>query len=162
MSRMTIKVNGAKHSIEANIDTPLLYVLRNELRLHGPRFGCGLAQCGACTALLGDQAIRTCVTPVGAVTGKQITTLEGLGSPAKPHPLQTAFIENQAAQCGYCTNAMIMGAASLMRLGAIKADTSEDKIKTLMNQYLCRCGTHYRILAAIKSAAKATPAGGKA
>jgi len=159
---MTIKVNGAKHSIEANIDTPLLYVLRNELRLHGPRFGCGLAQCGACTALLGDQAIRTCVTPVGAVTGKQITTLEGLGSPAKPHPLQTAFIENQAAQCGYCTNAMIMGAASLMRLGAIKADTSEDKIKTLMNQYLCRCGTHYRILAAIKSAAKATPAGGKA
>jgi nicotinate dehydrogenase subunit A len=162
MARMTIKVNGAKHSVQASIDTPLLYVLRNELRLHGPRFGCGLAQCGACTALLGDQAIRTCVTPVGAVQGKQVTTLEGLGTQAKPHPLQSAFIEHQAAQCGYCSNAMIMGAASLMRLGAIKADTSEDKIKTLMNQYLCRCGTHFRILAAIQTAAKASAAGGKA
>jgi nicotinate dehydrogenase subunit A len=162
MPRMTIQVNGAKHSVEASIDTPLLYVLRNELRLHGPRFGCGLAQCGACTALLGDQAIRTCVTPVGAVQGKHVTTLEGLGTPAKPHPLQSAFIHHQAAQCGYCTNAMIMGAASLMRLGAIKAETSEDKIKTLMNQYLCRCGTHYRILAAIQTAAKASAAGGKA
>ena len=148
MSRMTIKVNGAKHSVEASLDTPLLYVLRNELRLHGPRFGCGLAQCGACTSLLGDQAIRTCVTPVGTV--------------AKPHPLQTAFIANQAAQCGYCTNAMIMGAESLMRLGGIKADTSDAEIRTLMNGYLCRCGTHYRILAAIKSAAKARTAGGKA
>ena len=162
MSRMTIQVNGAKHAVEASIDTPLLYVLRNELRLHGPRFGCGLAQCGACTALLGDQAIRTCVTPVGAVQGKHVTTLEGLGTPAKPHPLQAAFIQHQAAQCGYCSNAMIMGAASLMRLGAIKADTSEDKIKTLMNQYLCRCGTHYRILAAIQTAAKASAAGGTA
>src|SRR5438045_6643773 len=150
MSRFTIEVNGAKHSVVASVDTPLLYVLRNELRLHGPRFGCGLAQCGACTALLGDQAIRTCVTPVGAVTGKQITTLEGLGSPAKPHPLQTAFIENQAAQCGYCTNAMIMGASSLMKLGAIKAGTSETEIRTLMKQYLCRSGTHYRLIAALK------------
>src|SRR5438034_6771311 len=111
---LTITVNRRKHAVTAAPETPLLYVLRNELRLHGPRFGCGLAQCGACTALLGNQAIRSCVTPVGAVAGKQITTLEGLGSPAKPHPLQTAFIENQAAQCGYCTNAMIMGAASLM------------------------------------------------
>jgi nicotinate dehydrogenase subunit A len=162
MPRTTINVNGVKHSVLATVDTPLLFILRNELRLHGPRFGCGLAQCGACTALLGDQAIRTCVTPVGAVEGKKVTTLEGLGTAAKPHPLQTAFIEHQAAQCGYCTNAMIMGAESLMRLGAIKADTSDDKIRLLMNQYLCRCGTHFRILAAIKSAAKATAAGGKA
>ena len=158
MSRLTIEVNGAKHAVEATVDTPLLYVLRNELRLHGPRFGCGLAQCGACTVHHGDQAIRSCVTPVGAVTDKPITTLEGLGTPAKPHPLQTAFINNQAAQCGYCTNAMIMGASSLMKLGAITATTSEPEIRTLMTQYLCRCGTHYRILAAIKEAAKAMAA----
>jgi len=160
--RFTIQVNGAKHSVHATTDTPLLFVLRNELRLHGPRFGCGLAQCGACTVMLGNQAIRSCVTPVGAVTGKKLTTLEGLGTAAKPHPLQTAFIDNAAAQCGYCSNAMIMGAASLMRLGAIKATTSDEQIKTLMNQYLCRCGTHYRILAAIKQAAKVSAAGGTA
>jgi nicotinate dehydrogenase subunit A len=161
MSRTVIKVNGGKHAVVATADTPLLFVLRDELRLHGPRFGCGLAQCGACTVMLGDQAIRSCVTPVAAVEGKDVTTLEGLGTPEKPHPLQTAFIDNQAAQCGYCTSAMIMGAASLMKLGAIKASTSDAQIKTLMNQYLCRCGTHFRILAAIKQAAQAT-AGGKA
>ena len=92
MSRLTIKVNGAKHAVEATADTPLLFVLRNELHLHGPRFGCGLAQCGACTVRLGDQAIRSCVTPVAAVTTKPIMTLEGLGTPEKPHPLQTAFV----------------------------------------------------------------------
>ena len=158
MARLTISVNGAKHAVEASADTPLLFVLRNELRLHGPRFGCGLAQCGACTVRLGDQAIRSCVTPVAAVTNKPIITLEGLGTPDKPHPLQTAFLEAQAAQCGYCTNAMIMGASSLMALGGIKADTSPDQIRTLMNGYLCRCGTHYRILEAIQNAAKATAA----
>jgi nicotinate dehydrogenase subunit A len=156
MSRYVLHVNGARHAITATADTPLLYVLRDELRLHGPRFGCGLAQCGACTVHLGDQAIRSCVTPVAAVTDKPITTLEGLGTPEKPHPLQTAFIEHQAAQCGYCTSAQIMGAASYLKIGAIKADTSEEKIKQLMTPYLCRCGTHYRILAAIQSAAKAT------
>jgi nicotinate dehydrogenase subunit A len=155
MSRIPIVVNGLKHAVKASPDTPLLYVLRNELRLHGPRFGCGLAQCGSCTVHFGDQAIRSCVTPVAAVTGKPITTLEGLGTPAKPHPLQTAFIEAQAAQCGWCMSAQIMGAASYIKLGAIKADTSELEIKTLMNTYMCRCGTHYRILQAIQSAAKA-------
>ncbi len=154
MSRMTIKVNGGKHAVQATANTPLLYVLRNELRLHGPRFGCGLAQCGACTVLLGDQAIRSCVTPVAAAQGHPVTTLEGLGTPAKPHPLQTAFIDHQAAQCGYCTNAMIIGATSLIRLGGIGAGTSDAQIKRLMNSYLCRCGTHYRILAAIKDAAR--------
>jgi nicotinate dehydrogenase subunit A len=162
MPRVTINVNGAKHSVVATIDTPLLYVLRNELRLHGPRFGCGLAQCGACTALLGNQAIRTCVTPVGSVVGKKVTTLEGLGTEAKPHPLQLAFVKHQAAQCGYCSNAMIMGAESLMRLGAIKAGTSDNQIRTLMNGYLCRCGTHFALLAAIKEVAKARGAGGNA
>jgi nicotinate dehydrogenase subunit A len=156
MSRFTITVNGLRHAVKATADTPLLYVLRDELRLHGPRFGCGLAQCGACTVHFGDGAIRSCVTPVAAVTGKPITTLEGLGTPEKPHPLQTAFVKEQAAQCGYCTSAQIMGAASYMKLGAIKADTSEEQIKQLMTPYLCRCGTHYRILAAIQSAAKAT------
>ena len=131
MSRLTIEVNGEKHAVVATANTPLLYVLRNELRLHGPRFGCGLAQCGACTVHLGGQAIRSCVTPVAAATDKQITTLEGLGTPEKPHPLQTAFIEAQAAQCGYCTNGMIMGASSFMNMGAIKATTSPDQIKTL-------------------------------
>jgi nicotinate dehydrogenase subunit A len=155
MSRVAIKVNGSKHEVTATLDTPLLFVLRNELRLHGPRFGCGLAQCGACTVLHGNQAIRSCVTPVGSVTDKPVTTLEGLGTPAKPHPLQLAFIDQQAAQCGYCTSAMIMGAESLMRIGGITAKTSDTQIRTLMNSYLCRCGTHYRILAAIKQAAKA-------
>jgi nicotinate dehydrogenase subunit A len=160
-NKFTLKVNGGKHAVETSADTPLLFVLRNELHLHGPRFGCGLAQCGACTVLLGDQAIRSCVTPVAAVQGKNLTTLEGLGTEAQPHPLQTAFVKNQAAQCGYCSNAMIMGATSLMRLGAIKANTTDEKITSLMTPYLCRCGTHYRILAAIKDAAKAVAAGGK-
>src|SRR5260221_5046186 len=111
MSRLSIQVNGARHSVTATPDTPLLYVLRNELRLHGPRFGCGLAQCGSCTVHFGNQAIRSCVTPVAAVTGKPITTLEGLGTPDKPHPLQTAFVEHQAAQCGWCTSAQIMAGA---------------------------------------------------
>src|SRR5580765_6509147 len=100
MSRITIEVNGAKHAVTATADTPLLYILRDQLRLHGPRFGCGLAQCGSCTVQLDGEAIRACVTPVAAVTGKKITTLEGLGTPENPHPLQTAFIEAQAAQCG--------------------------------------------------------------
>jgi nicotinate dehydrogenase subunit A len=150
-----INVNGAVREVRASPDTPLLYILRTELRLHGPRFGCGLAQCGACTVLLSDQAIRSCVTPVAAVQGSRVTTLEGLGTPSRPHPLQTAFINNQAAQCGYCTNAMIMGAASLIKLGAITRRTSDARIRTLMNPYLCRCGTHFRILAAIKEAARA-------
>jgi len=158
MSRIAIQVNGVKHAVTATADTPLLYVLRNELHLHGPRFGCGLAQCGACTVHLGNDAIRSCVTPVAGVVGKKITTLEGLGSPAQPHPLQTAFIEQQAAQCGYCTNAMIMGASAYMKQGLLTAGTSEEQIKKLMTPYLCRCGTHFRILTAIQHAVKANVA----
>ena len=155
MSRLTIEVNSLKHAVAATPDTPLLYVLRNELHLHGPRFGCGLAQCGSCTVQFGGGPIRSCVTPVAAVTGKPIVTLEGLGTPEKPHPVQTAFLDAQAAQCGWCTNAQIIAAASYIGTGLIKADTSEDDIKKIMNSYMCRCGTHYRILEAIQNAAKA-------
>ncbi len=151
---LKVEVNGRTHAIKATDDTPLLYVLRDELHLHGPKFGCGLAQCGACTVMLGDGAIRSCVTPVGTVTGKKITTLEGLGTPAKPHPLQTALIEEQAFQCGYCVSAMTVGAAAFLKQGVFKADTPDTKILELMNQYLCRCGAHFRILAAIKRAAQ--------
>jgi nicotinate dehydrogenase subunit A len=158
MSRLRISVNGLNHLVTADADTPLLYVLRNELRLHGPRFGCGLAQCGSCTVQLGGQPIRSCVTPVVAVVGKKVTTLEGLGTPEKPHPLQTAFIDAQAAQCGWCMSAQIMAASAYIKQGAIKADTSVDDIKKVMNSYMCRCGTHYRILEAIQQAAKAMAA----
>src|SRR5215471_11020668 len=158
MGRVTIHVNGLRHAVIASPDTPLLYVLRNELRLHGPRFGCGLAQCGSCTVQLGGEPIRSCVTPVAAVAGKPITTLEGLGTPERPHPVQKAFLDAQAAQCGWCTNAQILAAASYIQSGAIKATSSEDEIKKVMNSYLCRCGTHYRILRAIQNAAKAMAA----
>jgi nicotinate dehydrogenase subunit A len=149
---LAIRVNGRKHAVQATGDTPLLYVLRNELRLHGPRFGCGLAQCGACTVQVDGKPIRSCITPVSTVTQKRITTLEGLGSSEKPGKVQAAFIEHQAAQCGYCTNGMIMAADAFLKRNP---SPTEDEIKRAMNPYLCRCGTHFRIVAAIKSAAGA-------
>jgi nicotinate dehydrogenase subunit A len=152
MGRLAIRVNGRKHAVQATGDTPLLYVLRNELRLHGPRFGCGLAQCGACTVQVDGKPIRSCITPVSTVTEKRITTLEGLGSSEKPGKVQAAFIEHQAAQCGYCTNGMIMAADAFLQRNP---SPTEDEIKRAMNPYLCRCGTHFRIVAAIKSAAEA-------
>jgi nicotinate dehydrogenase subunit A len=152
MGRLAIRVNGRKHAVQATGDTPLLYVLRNELRLHGPRFGCGLAQCGACTVQVDGKPIRSCITPVSTVTEKPITTLEGLGSSKKPGKVQAAFIEHQAAQCGYCTNGMIMAADAFLKRNP---SPTEDEIKRAMNPYLCRCGTHFRIVAAIKSAAEA-------
>jgi nicotinate dehydrogenase subunit A len=152
MGRLAISVNGRKHAVQATGDTPLLYVLRNELRLHGPRFGCGLAQCGACTVQVDGKPIRSCITPVSTVTEKRITTLEGLGSSEKPGKVQAAFIEHQAAQCGYCTNGMIMAADAFLKRNP---SPTEDEIKRAMNPYLCRCGTHFRIVKAIKSAAEA-------
>jgi nicotinate dehydrogenase subunit A len=149
---LAIRVNGRKHAVQATGDTPLLYVLRNELRLHGPRFGCGLAQCGACTVQVDGKPIRSCITPVSTVTEKRITTLEGLGSSEKPGKVQAAFIEHQAAQCGYCTNGMIMAADAFLKRNP---SPTEDEIKRAMNPYLCRCGTHFRIVKAIKSAAEA-------
>ena len=168
-SKLRIKVNGLVHSVTASLDTPLLYVLHNELHLHGPRFGCGLAQCGACSVLLDGKEIRSCVTPVAAVSGKQVTTLEGLpalwakergsaGAVPALHPLQQAWIDVQVPQCGYCQNGMIIQAADL--LGTVK-QPSEEQIRTAMNGHLCRCGTHMRVLRAIKQAAAAMAKGGK-
>jgi aerobic-type carbon monoxide dehydrogenase small subunit (CoxS/CutS family) len=168
-SKLKIKVNGLVHSVTASLDTPLLYVLHNELHLHGPRFGCGLAQCGACSVLLDGKEIRSCVTPVAAVSGKAITTLEGLpamwakergttaATPAL-HPLQQAWIDVQVPHCGYCQNGMMIQAADLL---ATTKNPTEDQIRTAMNGHLCRCGTYPRILTAIKQAAAVMAKGGK-
>jgi nicotinate dehydrogenase subunit A len=152
MARLVVTVNGRRHGVQATPDTPLLYVLRNELGLHGPRFGCGLAQCGACTVQSDGRPIRSCITPVSLVKGKEITTLEGLGSSEKPGKVQAAFIEHQAAQCGYCSNGMIMAADAFLKRNP---RPTEAEIKKAMNPYLCRCGTHFRIVRAIRAAAEA-------
>jgi nicotinate dehydrogenase subunit A len=152
MARLTITVNGKRHVVRASPNTPLLYVLRNELHLQGPRFGCGLAQCGACTVHLGDKAIRSCVTPADAARHEPVRTLEGLGTIQKPHPVQKAFIDHQAAQCGYCTNGMIMASTAFLKKNP---HPTEEQIKKAMSPWLCRCGTHFRIVAAIRAAAKA-------
>ena len=151
MSNLTLKVNGKTHALDIDPTTPLLYVLRDNLELNGPKFGCGLAQCGACTVHVDGQATRSCVLPVSQLQGKKITTLEGLGSAAKPHPVQQAFIDEQAVQCGYCTNGMVMATAAL--LSANKAP-SEAQINEALAGNLCRCGTHQRIVRAVQRAAK--------
>ena len=145
-----ITVNGAAHEAQAGPDTPLLYVLRNELGLNGPRFGCGLAQCGACTVLLGGRPIRSCVTPLSAAASAPITTLEGLGTAEQPHPLQRAFLAEQAGQCGYCIPGIIMSAAALL---AEQPAPTDAQIREALNGNLCRCGSHTRILRAVKRAA---------
>ena len=148
---ITITVNGRQHSVAASPDTPLLYVLRNELALHGPKFGCGLAQCGACTVHIDGKPARSCSTPVSAVKGG-VTTLEGLGTPDNPHPLQQAFIAEQAVQCGYCINGIVMTAAPFLRENP---KPSDKQIRSALDGNLCRCGTHMRILRAIRKAAVA-------
>jgi aerobic-type carbon monoxide dehydrogenase small subunit (CoxS/CutS family) len=153
---LEITVNGVKHTVKSSPDTPLLYVLRNELLLQGPHFGCGLSQCGACAVLLGKTQIRSCVTPVAGVVGQQITTLEGLPAlaPKKAtaglHPLQQAWIEEQVPQCGYCQNGMIIQAADLLMHNPHPSDL---EIRQAMNGHLCRCGTYSAIIRAIKRAA---------
>lgn len=149
---LTLHVNGQDRKVSAEPDSMLLYALRDGLGLRGPKFGCGLAQCGACTVVLGGSAIRSCVTPVSAVGSTPITTLEGLGTLERPGPLQQAFIDEQAVQCGYCISGMIMSAHALMRR---KPDPSRDEIKQALNGNLCRCGTHMRIVRAIERAARA-------
>jgi nicotinate dehydrogenase subunit A len=149
---ITIKVNGVSRSVPAEPDTPLLYVLRNDLELNGAKFGCGLAQCGACTVLINGRAVRSCVTPISAVATSEITTIEGIGSLDKPHPLQRAFIEEQAAQCGYCINGMIMSAKDLLDRNL---RPTEQEVRTALAGNLCRCGTHTRIIRAVLRAAQA-------
>ena len=151
MARIALKVNGTSRTVEVDPGTPLLYVLRNDLELHGPRFGCGLAQCGACSVIMDGNAIRSCVTPVSAVKDHEITTLEGLGTVAKPHALQAAFIEEQAAQCGYCIAGMMMRAQALLQRNPKPTDA---QIKAELMPNLCRCGTHMRIVRAVHRAAR--------
>ena len=149
MARHDMQVNGSKRSVQADADSPLLYVLRDQLELHGPKFGCGLGQCGACTVHIDGQAVRSCVYPVSAVGDRKVTTLEGMGSSAKPSALQQAFIDEQAAQCGYCINGMVMQAADLLKRNP-KPSTQQIREGLAMN--LCRCGTHQRIVRAVQRA----------
>jgi nicotinate dehydrogenase subunit A len=152
--QMTLNVNGRKAVVTVDDpNMPLLYALRNDLGLHGPRFGCGLGQCGACTVHLDGNAVRSCITPLSAVGDRSIVTLEGLGTPEKPHPMQQAFIDEQAVQCGYCINGMIMEAAAFL---ASTKNPSEEQIRDALASNLCRCGTHLRILRAVKRVAAAT------
>jgi nicotinate dehydrogenase subunit A len=147
----TLNVNSKSHQVDVEPDTPLLYVLRDNLGLHGPKFGCGLAQCGSCTVLIDGKAVRSCTHPVGKVAQGKVVTLEGLGTPQKPHPVQQAFIEEQAAQCGYCINGMVMQTTAF--LTARRSNPSELEIRQALQNNLCRCGTHQRIVAAVKRAA---------
>ncbi len=147
---ISLTVNGQQRDVAADPDEPLLYVLRNDLLLTGTKFGCGLGQCGACTVIVGGQAIRSCVTPVHAVAGQAITTIEGLGSPEQPHPLQAAFIEEQAAQCGYCTPGTIMAAKAFLDH---TLHPTEAQVREALAANLCRCGTHLRVIRAVMRAA---------
>jgi nicotinate dehydrogenase subunit A len=148
---INLKVNGKSRSVAAEPDTALLYVLRNDLELNGAKYGCGLAQCGACTVLIDGKAVRSCVTPIGALAKREITTIEGLGTIDKPHPLQQAFIAEQAAQCGYCINGMIMSAKELLDRNP---RPSEPDVRAALAGNLCRCGTHNRIIRAVLRAAQ--------
>jgi nicotinate dehydrogenase subunit A len=153
---VTLKVNGAERVVEAEPDTPLLYVLRNDLKLKGARFGCGLGQCGTCTVIIDGQAVQSCDVPVGAVASKAITTIEGIAGDRRLHPLQQAFVDHQAGQCGYCATGIIMSAKALLDRNPAP---SEREIREALARNLCRCGTHQRILRAISSVAGA---GGRA
>jgi len=146
---ITLKVNGRTHTLDLDPATPLLYALSDDLELRGPKFGCGLGQCGACTVIVKGQAIRSCITPVKSVEGAEITTLEGLGTIEKPHPLQKAFIEDQAAQCGFCVNGVIMTAKAFLDKNP---KPSEQEIQQAMSGVLCRCFTNVRMLRAIQRA----------
>jgi nicotinate dehydrogenase subunit A len=151
MSEITLSVNGETHVVDiGDPDTPLLYVLRDDLLLHGPKFGCGLGQCGACTVIIDGAAVRSCITRAADVAGQKITTLEGLGSPERPSRVQAAFIAAQAAQCGYCTNGMIMTATALL---AQTPHPSESDVRDALAANLCRCGSHVRVLAAVMTVA---------
>ena len=151
MARITLQVDGRTHVIDADPDMPLLYALRDDLELSNPHFGCGLAQCGACTVHLDGEPIRSCVTPVSAVEGRQVTTLAGLGTPDNPHPVQAAFVAEEVPQCGYCLNGWIMTSAALLERNPHPSDA---EIREALADLKCRCGTHMAILRAVKRAAE--------
>jgi aerobic-type carbon monoxide dehydrogenase small subunit (CoxS/CutS family) len=151
MAEYRLKVNGTEHVIEADPDMPLLYALRDDLKLDNPHFGCGLSQCGACTVHLNGVPTRSCVTPMSKVGSAEVTTLTGLGTPEHPHPLQTAWVEEQVVQCGYCLNGWIMTAAAFLKT---KKRPSEDEIRQALTGLKCRCGTHTAIVRAVKRAAE--------
>jgi len=146
-----LNVNGRTHTVDADPETPLLYVLRNDLGLNGPKFGCGLSQCGACEVLMNGREVRSCVTPVSAAVGAEVVTLEGLGTEDNPHPLQQAFIDEQAAQCGYCINGMIITAKAFLDRNP---NADEAAIRQALSRNLCRCATHLRILRAVNRYAR--------
>ena len=155
MAKLTLKVNGANREVESDDpDTPLLYVLRGDLGLTGTHFGCGLAQCGACTVLVGGRAVRSCIAPARSVVSQEVVTIEGLGSPERPDPVQAAFIAEQAAQCGYCTAGMVMSARAIL---AQTPRTTEQQVREGLAGSLCRCGSHARVIRAVLRAAAATP-----
>ena len=147
MGAIALTVNSVSHTVDVDPATPLLCVLSDDLGLRGPKFGCGLGQCGACTVIVGSRAIRSCVTPVSSVSGVEITTLEGLGTPERPHPLQQAFIEEQAAQCGFCLNGVILTAKAFLDQNPRASDM---EIRQAMSTVLCRCFAHVRMFQAIK------------
>ena len=147
MSLITLRVNGHSHTLDTDPATPLLYVLSDDLELRGPRFGCGLGQCGACTVIVRGQATRSCLTPVQAVAGAEVTTLEGLGTSERPHPIQQAFIDEQASQCGFCLSGVILSAKALIDQ---KPEATDDDIREALSGVLCRCFGHNRMLAAIR------------
>ena len=149
MAKISLRVNGKTQVVDAEPDMPLLYALRNDLQLNGAKFGCGLAQCGACTVIMDGAAIRSCVTPLAAAQNKTVTTLEGLGNTKKLHKIQQAFVDEQAVQCGYCINGMIMTTKALLDKNPKPTDT---QIKEALAGNLCRCGTHLRIVRAVKRA----------
>jgi len=148
---MTLKVNGREHQVDAEADTPLLYVLREDIKLNAAKFGCGLGQCGACTVIVDGKAVLSCVTPMILLEGKQVTTLEGLGTTSEPAPIQRAFMEEQAAQCGYCIAGIMMRAQALLQKNSRPTD---EQIRAERKPHLCRCGTHMRILRAVRRAAR--------
>jgi nicotinate dehydrogenase subunit A len=147
MSSIALKVNGQSHVVDVDPATPLLYILSDDLALRGPKFGCGLGQCGSCTVIIGGRAVRSCVTPVNGLDGAEVTTLEGLGTLEKPHPIQKAFIDEQAAQCGFCLSGVILTAAALIDRNPRATDAD---IRQVMSTVLCRCFAHTRMLRAIK------------
>ena len=151
MTQTVLRVNGAEHTVEVDPETPLLFVLTDNLGLRGPRFGCGMAQCGACTVIRNGQAIRSCVTPVGSIGTDEITTLDGLGTAENPHPIQQAFIEEGASQCGFCLSGVILSAKAALDANP---QASDDEIREAMSGVLCRCFTHTRMLRAIRKYAQ--------